>query len=147
MIELTTSLFIFISALHSGMPLTAATAYADATTTISAQIPLNLEAYVREYYKDTPILAEISKCESTFKHYDKNGNVLRGKVDSRDVGVMQINEYYHADEAKKLGYDLETVEGNLAYAKYLYEKEGVDPWSHSAKCWGKTKTAEALAKN
>ncbi len=151
MIELTTSLFIFLSAVHTGMPITANTAYAtDATATsttltVADTTPLNLEAYVREYYKETPVLAEIAKCESEFRHYDKSGNVLHGTADPRDIGVMQINQFYHGDEAKRLGFDISTVEGNLGYAKYIYSKQGVEPWSHSAACWNKTASAKALA--
>ncbi len=97
----------------------------------------NLEAYVREYYKDIPILAEVSKCESRFIQFSKNGNVMRGFENPDDVGLMQINEYYHAETAKKLGYKIHTVEGNLAFAKYLYDKKGTAPWSASSPCWGK----------
>lgn len=99
--------------------------------------PVTFEEYVREYFNDTPILAEIAFCESTFRQFEPNGEVVRGKVNKSDVGVMQINEYYHADTAKKLGLDLKTTEGNLAYAKYLYERDGAAPWVSSSKCWKK----------
>lgn len=99
--------------------------------------PDNLSAYVRTYYKDAPILADIAWCESRMRQFDKNGTVLRGTVDSDDVGVMQINTRFHEDKAVLMGMDLYTLNGNLAYAKYLYEKEGVKPWAHSAPCWGK----------
>ncbi|HUD04206.1 MAG TPA: hypothetical protein VMR73_01805 [Candidatus Paceibacterota bacterium] len=93
------------------------------------------EEYVRAYYKDTPVLAEIAGCESQFRQYDADGNVLIGVVNKGDIGIMQINKYYHADEAAKLGDDIYTTEGNLAYAKVLYQKFGTDPWSSSEKCW------------
>jgi hypothetical protein len=99
--------------------------------------PKEVEKYIREKYADTPILIEIARCESTFRHEDKQGNVLRGRVDKADVGVMQINERYHLEKAKSLGFDLHTIQGNTAYAEYLYEKEGAKPWSASAKCWSK----------
>ena len=51
------------------------------------------------------------------------------------MGVMQINERYHLLTAEKLGYNIHTLEGNVGYAKYLYEKFGSDPWSASSKCW------------
>jgi hypothetical protein len=92
---------------------------------------------VKAYFASTPILAEIAFCESTLRHYDSNGKVLRGKVDSADVGVMQINERYHKKTAEKLGLDLLTLEGNLAYAEYLYKKSGSQPWSASKPCWSK----------
>ncbi|MDP3803921.1 MAG: hypothetical protein Q8Q87_00045 [Candidatus Omnitrophota bacterium] len=102
--------------------------------------PLTLEEYVREYFKDTPIMAEIAKCESRFRHLGRNGKVLRGEVAREDLGVMQINEFYHEERADKLGIDLHTLDGNLAYAKWLYNKEGTAPWFASSKCWQKADT-------
>ena len=51
---------------------------------------------------------------------------------------MQINTYYHADTAERLGIDIHSLEGNMAYAKNLYEREGLQPWSASSKCWSKS---------
>lgn len=96
-----------------------------------------VEAEVREYFKDTPILAEIAKCESEFKHIGKNGEIIKGKVNKGDLGVMQINKYYHEEEAVKLGLDLRTLSGNMAYAKVLYDKYGTSPWQSSSGCWKK----------
>jgi hypothetical protein len=104
-----------------------------ATTTIPTR--KQVEKLVKEYFKNDPILVEIARCESEFRQYDKDGHILTGTVNKGDLGVMQINKYYHADKAKSLGYDLKTVEGNMAYAKYLYDKEGVQPWVSSSPCW------------
>jgi len=94
------------------------------------------EAEVRSYFADIPILAEVARCESTFKHVDPNtGVVTRGRVNPADVGVMQINEYYHKDTATKMGLELTNLEDNMAYARYLYEREGTQPWSASRACW------------
>ncbi len=90
---------------------------------------------VEEYFKDEPLLVHIAFCESSFRQDGKNGEVLRGRAVSEDVGVMQINERYHGERAKKLGYDIHTLEGNMGYAKWLYEKEGARPWMSSSKCW------------
>ena len=95
----------------------------------------NIESYVKRQYADTPILIAIAKCESTFRQFDGNGNVIRGESNKEDVGVMQINEKYHADEAVKMGDNIYTVEGNVAFAKYLYGKFGAQPWIASSKCW------------
>ncbi len=105
--------------------------------------PLTLEEYIRDYFKDTPIMAEIAKCESRFRHLGRNGKVLRGELTADDLGVMQINEFFHEDTAKVLGFDLHTLDGNLAYAKWLYNKEGTAPWYSSSKCWQKS---DVLAK-
>lgn len=104
----------------------------------------NLEAYLRVAYKDTPILVEVARCESNFHQFDAKGNIIRGIVNAGDVGVMQINEKYHADMAKKLGMDLYTVDGNIAYAKHLYAEQGTAPWSASAPCWSKSAAYEDL---
>lgn len=90
---------------------------------------------VEEYFSDAPIMIEVAYCESRFRQVDEYGNPLRGRVNSADVGVMQINEKYHAATASKLGHDLLSLEGNLAYARYLYETQGTKPWVHSSPCW------------
>lgn len=105
-------------------------------TEVTAKPIASVEQYVHTYFSDTPILAKVAKCESRFRQYDSKGNAMRGMV-KEDVGVMQINEYYHKDTAEKLGLDIYTLDGNIAYAKYLYEKEGTAPWSASELCWSK----------
>ena len=95
-----------------------------------------VEEYVRKHFKNYPVMAEVAKCESEFRQFGKNGDIIRGKVNSSDVGVMQINEYYHGDTADRLGINLYTLEGNIDYATYLFEKEGTNPWLASSKCWG-----------
>jgi hypothetical protein len=99
---------------------------------------ITAEEYVRNYFSDIPIMVEIAKCESRFRQNDKNGDTLRGEKNSSDRGVMQINEYFHNENSDKLGYDILTIEGNTAYARHLFEKYGVKPWSSSIKCWGRT---------
>lgn len=96
-----------------------------------------LETYIREYYIDTPILAEIAKCESSFRHFTKNGEILRGAKNRSDIGVMQINTYYHEKGAKNLNLNLYDLNDQLVYAQNLYEKEGTVPWNASSKCWKK----------
>ena len=149
MIEIiTTSLFVFSSIY--GAP----TAYADTmvSTTTAPGVTINKEEkiiknnlYTKKqlelkekasvYFKDYPILVKIAGCESQFRQYDSEGKVLQGKVNKGDLGLMQINKYYHSEKSDELGFDIETVEGNMAYAKYLYEKEGEKPWLSSSKCW------------
>lgn len=99
---------------------------------------LTIEEYVRNYFSDIPVMIEIAKCESRFRQSDEEGNVLRGEQNTLDRGVMQINEFYHNENSEKLGYDIMTLKGNTSYARALFEKYGVKPWSSSYKCWGKT---------
>jgi hypothetical protein len=96
------------------------------------------ERIVREYFKDIPVMIQVAKCESHFSHELSDGSILKGKVDPADTGVMQINKRYHESTAIKLGLNLENIEDNLAYARYLYEKQGTKPWNASAPCWSKT---------
>ncbi len=107
-----------------------------ALTVEGIQNPETLGAYVREYYKDTPILADIAWCESRMRHLGKDGDIVRGVVNSKDVGVMQINTRFHEATATEMGLDLKSLQGNLKYAEYLYEKEGTKPWNSSKPCWG-----------
>ncbi len=99
---------------------------------------LDTEAIVRGYFKDIPVMAEVARCESTFRHTLADGTVIRGKVDPADTGVMQINRRYHESTAIELGLDLNDIYDNMAYARYLYEKKGTQPWSASSPCWGRT---------
>lgn len=104
----------------------------------------SVKEYAQSYFADEPVMIEIARCESRFTQYNKDGSVHRGVVNDKDVGVMQINEFYHGEIAKKLGLDIYTIQGNMAYAKYLYDTQGTAPWSSSEPCWGKTKAALAL---
>lgn len=91
---------------------------------------------VARKFSTSHILYRVAFCESTYSQYDRNGNVLRGVVNSKDVGIFQINEKYHLANAKRLGIDLYSVEGNMEYAEYLYNRDGAQPWSSSKPCWG-----------
>jgi hypothetical protein len=109
--------------------------------------PENVKRFLADYFADVPILAKVGGCESHNRQYDKNGNVVRGEVNHFDVGVMQINELYHADTAKKLGYDIYSIDGNVAFARYLYETQGgTQPWSSSSPCWSKYVAGSEIAK-
>ena len=103
---------------------------------ISEQVKVKTtEEIIAEHFKDTPILKKIATCESQNRQFNEAGGVLRGKVNSQDVGVMQINEKYHLQASEKLGLDIHTLEGNIDYAKHLYKTQGVKPWVHSSTCW------------
>lgn len=80
-------------------------------------------------------MIQIARCESAFRQTLPDGTVLRGKVDPRDTGVMQINLRYHEGTAGNMGLDLNTLKGNLTYARDLYTRQGTQPWNASAPCW------------
>lgn len=102
-----------------------------AATTTSQSV----EAAVREYFADIPVMIEIARCESKFRQFADSGNVFRGGAGSQMVGVFQFFDRYHLNPAYALGFDIETLEGNLAYARHVYESEGTAPWNSAKACW------------
>lgn len=86
-----------------------------------------------------PFLKRICDAESGGRQFNKNGSVIRGSVTPSDIGICQINEPINNDLARKLGYDIYTEEGNKAFALYLFNTRGTQPWNAS-KCtvngWG-----------
>jgi len=84
-----------------------------------------------------PILERIAFCESGNRQFDEDGHIIRGSVHPPDTGRFQINKAVHATSARELGFDLDTLEGNTAFAVHLYEEQGTRPWKASEKCWNK----------
>jgi hypothetical protein len=118
------------------------------TTPVQSAMPAaqTVEGYVREYFADTPVMIEIARCESRFRQFDKRGDVLKNEAGSSAVGLFQIMASVHESTAKKLGLDIYTIQGNAAYARYLYDNYGTQPWQAdpaSEGCWGKTAAAKA----
>jgi hypothetical protein len=107
--------------------------------------PKNVAKFLKDYFADIPLMARIGACESHNRQYDSSGNVLRGEKNVYDRGVMQINLLYHADEAVKMGLDLNSIDGNVAFARHLYEKFGAQPWISSSACWSKFASQDDLA--
>lgn len=121
-------------------------------TVLLLSVPLTIaaqgeeESQVREYFSDIPVMAEIAACESKFTQFGKGGTPLYGGMNGKMVGIFQIYSDIHASFAKSRGMDIETIEGNLAYARYLYEREGTKPWLSSFPCWSaKTESVENTA--
>lgn len=110
---------------------------ATSKTTVSTEFftPAQSETKVREYFKDTPVMIEIARCESAFRQYTDGGNVLRGGASGGMVGIFQFFESIHAVPAKNLGFDITTLDGNLGYAKHVYTSEGTVPWNPAKACW------------
>lgn len=102
----------------------------------------NVERFINDYFADIPILGEIAKCESRYRHYNSNGEILKGQQNGYDRGVMQINVLYHAETAESLGLDVHNLDDNVEYARYLYEKQGAKPWMASSSCWSKFNQSE-----
>ena len=93
-----------------------------------------VEIPIREF---PPMLMKICKAESGLRQFNKDGSVLRGRVNPSDVGFCQINEPIWNDTARKLGYDIYTEQGNKDMAMYIYLNFGSDPWNSSKTGWSK----------
>ena len=117
-----------------------------ATTTNTIIDPLNsddVEAQVRQDFADVPVMIKIAKCESNFRQFDEFGNPLFGGTGGM-VGVFQEAAAIHGDTASSLGFNIDTLDGNLGYARYLYETQGTTPWRGSAACWDPPRITSAL---
>jgi hypothetical protein len=109
-----------------------------------ASADFDIETAVRSYFADIPVMIEIARCESGFRQFDAAGNALDGGAGGM-IGVFQIHERSHQAEANALGLDIRTREGNLAYARHLYEAEGTDPWISAYPCWNRSVISQTLA--
>lgn len=91
-------------------------------------------------------LKRICSCESTGspdnepRHFDDQGNVLRGKVNPDDIGMCQINIDPELTDWLKIsqqnGWDVFTEEGNKKMALWIYNTYGTRHWSWSRSCHG-----------
>jgi hypothetical protein len=114
----------------------ASSAFAASTSTVASTTSTQtVEETVREYFADIPVMIEIARCESKFRQFTDSGNVMRGGVGRQMVGVFQFFDRYHVGPANALGFDIETVAGNLAYARHLYNLESTAPWNSARTCW------------
>ena len=93
---------------------------------------------------DATEMIPIIKCESQFRHFDKNGNPLKNNAGSSAVGVAQILSSVHPDQKIIDRYnkrydaglriedlDVTTFDGNIGYALVLYKMNGVRDWECS----------------
>ena len=110
--------------------------YVNASLGIKTSEPTSdTESIVRNYFKDIPVMIGVARCESGFRHTLSDGSVLHGRTDSADTGVMQINKRYHQVSAAAMNLNLDNIYDNMAYARHLYETQGMRPWASSAYCW------------
>ena len=84
-------------------------------------------------YSDFRILREVVQCESSWRQYRSDGQVI---VSSGNIGLAQINRFAHEAVYQSMRLDPEIPEENLSFAIYLYERDGLAPWRlWSGWCW------------
>jgi hypothetical protein len=86
-----------------------------------------VEGAVKFYFSDIPIMIDIAKCETNFRQYNDDGSAYYDASHTY-VGVFQIAEDIHSAKAASMGFDIKTIDGNLQYARYLYNTSGTNPW-------------------
>lgn len=84
-------------------------------------------------YAPNPVMIEISRCESGWNQFSDDGSVLTSHTS--DLGLFQINKSWKPT-AKKLRFDITTIQGNIGFALWLYQQYGTSPWTASKSCWG-----------
>lgn len=94
---------------------------------------------------NTALALAIAKCESEHRQFNEDGRVLRGRENPQDVGLFQINEFYHLEDSKKLGFDIYTAKGNVEYAMHIMKRDGVRHWTYSKPCWGNKVSSHQVA--
>jgi len=91
---------------------------------------------------DAEALIAIVNCESGFRQYDQNGNLLRNQTVKDVVGIMQLHSRFHpAPEViaafnRRHGttysvgdFNIKNPEGNVDYGIILFKVQGLRPWS------------------
>ena len=112
MLQILTALTILLSQLQTAL-----------AQVVPQDIPLQEELVT---FGDLPLdLQKTIICESGGRQ-EVNGKLVVSKT--KDVGIAQINLKAHSKTAKSMGLDLTDANDNLAFAKYLYEKDGITPW-------------------
>ncbi len=82
---------------------------------------------------DTPMVA-VAECESRLLQFDKPNHPTKNPTSSA-YGLFQVMKSIHNDTALDMDMNIYTLKGNILYAKYLYDKEGLTPWISSSNCW------------
>lgn len=109
---------------------------------------IGIEQYVTEFFTDNNAeeMLAIINCESGFKHFDTDGEVLKNHEGSSAIGIAQILSSAHPDPKAlekhnrlyKTGltpedFDITTLQGNLGYALLLYQIRGTKDWECAKK--------------
>lgn len=117
----------FFGSYTFGEDVTSAGEVAGVTDTIPTSA--EVEAAVRAAFADIPEMIPIAKCESGFRQFTNDGEVLRGGTGKGYIGVFQISDALHAARAASLGMDIYTLQGNIDFARVLYDESGgTRPW-------------------
>lgn len=91
---------------------------------------------VETEFGEDSVMVKVAECESKFRQFEE-GEPLWNEQGSSAVGVFQIMDSIHGEDANELGLDIvnDPID-NVAYAIVLYNENGTKDWNASADCWG-----------
>jgi len=119
-----------------------------ASTAISLDPNIGVKPYVEEFFTQNGAkeMLSVIKCESGFKQFDRQGEVLKNKEGSSAVGIAQILASKHPDQKvldqynkqnntdlTARDFDITTLKGNVGYALILYKVRGTRDWECAKK--------------
>lgn len=88
-----------------------------------------------QYGIDENLVRRIIQCESGFVKHAVGINYRNGVAWSKDIGLGQINDYYHQDTMSRLGLDIYTPKDNLEYMFVLLKEDPSVHYKASSGCW------------
>lgn len=104
----------------------------------SSWISLEGKKQVIERFGEGHPLVAVAQCESGFRQFNDDGSLLVNPApDSSATRIFQILHITHGPHALSMGMDITTPEGNMDYAEYLYNQNGLRDWEESRHCWEK----------
>lgn len=101
-----------------------------------------------KYNFNVELARKIIECESLVYGQNAENKNYRDEWDgslmatssvhwSSDIGYWQINDYWHKEDALKIGYDIYNWKDNLEYGAILLSRDGTRHWNASKYCWNK----------
>lgn len=96
---------------------------------VRIQILYSEESIIKEIhdtFPDAPIMERVARCESQLDQFAYNPT-----NNSHDRGIFQISRKYHGQD----DHDMYDVKKNIAFARTLYDKNGLRDWNASRDCW------------
>ncbi len=85
-----------------------------------------------------PVLHRIAVAESGDRQFGRDGQVVihANSNGTYDTGRYQVNSIWNK-KATEMGFNLMDEKDNEAFAIYLFERFGSEPWSASKSAWNK----------
>lgn len=81
-----------------------------------------IEELVIRTFPDDHRMLPVAECESNLRQFNTDGSVLMGGGGGNYIGIFQIGIQW-VDLASSMEMDVYTIEGNVAFARWLYNSE------------------------